>query len=534
MSDRLDWYFKQKVTEAELDLAFTQLETADLARMQDMGMQGVLTGLIMTQQAMPNLTLACSLGAAYDKLGRRLSVPTNQNVDLSKDFTNVSTAVTTNGNARWISVFLVYERVLTDPRLDGNSVTVFFQRAEGYRFKIVMSAESPSPSRPALDNEGVLLVDALRTFGQTTFVAAGLDSSRREDAFVTTGTPRALRAGRVSTALAAIMGFYNAHVTGAADPHPATAVNYGGGANWANGTPNPAATVEDALDAIIIQLANTFLTISGARKIGIEGATAGAYSWTAGTLFNALTSLLGQVNTLDGQVGKKAIPNTWTASQTISADLVQLRANQDFEGVTFTETTTPDYQLLFYVLPAASAPVAVYHSVVDRGFRLTSNAYYDQGGWRRSIAATVPMMLDITATGIFHRRYSTGSDNSQIDLAAHLTGELLLSAPQSGTAGAAVSTRFNQQAVGIGPGSVTNRFTKKHYAGAAGETYYESSPFPKRFTLAPSSVTATGTVTNVTGALGGVTFTSDVAGARVQWTAAAAGSVSLDLNVTAV
>ncbi|MFW5688905.1 MAG: hypothetical protein ACOC1U_04960 [Spirochaetota bacterium] len=42
MADRTDFYFRQRVTEAELDLAFEQLERADRDLAADIGVRGIL------------------------------------------------------------------------------------------------------------------------------------------------------------------------------------------------------------------------------------------------------------------------------------------------------------------------------------------------------------------------------------------------------------------------------------------------------------------------------------------------------------
>ena len=42
MSHRLDYYFRQRVSEAELDLGFSQLEQADRDLAADLGFTGVI------------------------------------------------------------------------------------------------------------------------------------------------------------------------------------------------------------------------------------------------------------------------------------------------------------------------------------------------------------------------------------------------------------------------------------------------------------------------------------------------------------
>lgn len=263
--NRLDYYFRQKVSESELDLGFTYCENADFAMMVDTARVGVMSGLAVAQQTIPNLTVLVALGIAYDKLGERLSVPSPQTVDVSQDYLAISTAVTTPGNEKYVSVFLVFNRNLSDPRTDGNGFTVYFQRAETFSFKVVQGTEAAigTATRPALDATNILLADVHLIQGQTSVVTGDITTSRREDSIVASGSPQSLRRGYMKDAFADLLGFYNNHVTGAADRHHAADVDYAGGAAWADGTTNPAATVEAQLDKIINDLA----TGSGAAKI---------------------------------------------------------------------------------------------------------------------------------------------------------------------------------------------------------------------------------------------------------------------------
>lgn len=320
MANRLDFYFKQKVTEAELDEAFDHLETAQFNLMKDAGTYGVFSGLAVTAQASPDLTVQVSIGTGYDKAGERLRVPSAQTVNLAVDFNAVTTAVSGAGNSKYISLFLMFDRNLTDPRTDGNSTTVFFERAESYSFHVVQGAEAVSPSKPALDSAGILLCDVLRVYGGTTIINGAIEqTTRREDAYVATGSPRAIRKGTVKAAIQDIVTFYNNHVGGGTDRHPATAIDYAGGAAWADGVTNPAATVEAQLDLIITRLVSTTSSVSGVRKLGGETQTSGAYTLPGGTLFAQLTYLLAGLDALNTAVVKLAGTQTITGTKTFSA-----------------------------------------------------------------------------------------------------------------------------------------------------------------------------------------------------------------------
>ena len=58
MADRVDFYFRQRVTEAELDLACELLEQADRDLAADIGIYGIVTGAVPTQHSpVPDLTV---------------------------------------------------------------------------------------------------------------------------------------------------------------------------------------------------------------------------------------------------------------------------------------------------------------------------------------------------------------------------------------------------------------------------------------------------------------------------------------------
>src|SRR5690606_38829407 len=182
----------------------------------------------------------------------------------------------------------------SDPRVDGNSLTDFFRRDESFQFIVAQGAEAPAGTAlpPPLRSDAILLADVTRTFGQTQILNANISTARRQDALVAGGSPRSLRRGRTLEALSDLLTFLNAHVSGTADRHPATAVDYAGGGNWANGTTNPATTVEGQLDKIIADLAAT----SGAPKVGAAATAGSPSSLVAGTVKSQLDALLGFIN----------------------------------------------------------------------------------------------------------------------------------------------------------------------------------------------------------------------------------------------
>lgn len=203
MADRRDYYFRQLVTEAELDAGFSGLETADRNLMTDLGHVGIVGGLGVSAQVSPNLTVQVASGVAYDQLGQRCSVPSTQNLDCSVDEDSVSTTVSTPGNSRILGVYIGFQRSLTDLRIDGNSDPVYFVRGESFELRVIQGAEAGSPTPPALQGDAILLADITRSFGVTTITSGNISTSRRQTAFKTTGI--ALSAGQPEEALQALI-----------------------------------------------------------------------------------------------------------------------------------------------------------------------------------------------------------------------------------------------------------------------------------------------------------------------------------------
>ena len=296
MANRKDFYFRRTCTEAELDSAFADLEDADHHLAGDLGFVGVLANAVVSQHApVADLTVDVSgPGIILDQLGQRVFFSALQNVNVAQDDNGVSTDVSANGKERVVSVFVKFDRVLSDPRIDGNSLTVFFQRDESFKFSVAQGAEAAAGAAvpPVLRADAILLADVTRRFGQAQIGSDVISTARRQDAFAFTGAPRSLRRGRTIEAVADLLGFHNAHVLGTADRHAAAAIDYLGGGAWADGTANPAATVSAQLDKLIADLA----AASGAAKIG-AAATAGAPgALDAGSVKSQLDALLGLLN----------------------------------------------------------------------------------------------------------------------------------------------------------------------------------------------------------------------------------------------
>ncbi|WP_428263469.1 hypothetical protein [Haliangium sp.] len=365
MSDMLDFFFRQRVRESELDLALSLLERADRNLAADVGIFGIIDGMLATERdGVPDLSIALTApGRAYDQRGRRIFFGSAQVVDLSVDLNGVPTTVPTEGHERIVSLFVAFDRRLSDLRTDGNSQQVFFRRDEGFRFVVRQGAEAPAgQALPVpLQPDELLVVDVTRRFGQTQIFNADLrpnplvpgDDGRRQrfvfaeasavgvftsgfealaptkdhvqaalqavddelaghygtqvrrhdadqvDSDEITGTPRALAAGTVRTQLAGLLGLLNGHESASSNAHAASAIACGDGPSWRDGTANPADTVERKLADLIAHLSDA----AGARKVGAEAVAGSPNALDAGSVQDQLAALLAHANAHAGATG---------------------------------------------------------------------------------------------------------------------------------------------------------------------------------------------------------------------------------------
>ncbi len=309
MADRTDFYFRQRVTEAELDLAFTELEQADRNLATDIGVYGIVGGAVPSQHApVADLTIdLTSPGLGYDKLGERIYFGTGQRVDCSVDASGVPTDVKSQGNERPVAVFLQFTRQLSDPRTDGNSQQVYFRRDESFQFVVKQGVEAPAgTSVPVpLDDASLLVCDLKRVFGRTQILTTDIDLSRRQvfvfahaDAVqIQPGLWKVLApaTATVQASFDAADRVFNDHLSGAARRHPATAIDF---------APHGfllSKTVGDAISELVDNL-SAIVAPAGASRIGADGIPGAPAALQPGTLRAQLVQLLGALNAHLGAV----------------------------------------------------------------------------------------------------------------------------------------------------------------------------------------------------------------------------------------
>ncbi len=305
--NRLDWYYRQKVTEAELDLGFTYVEDALKFALMINGFHGVIGGMEVTQAVVPDMTVRVAAGAAFDHVGNPIaSLSEFPSVSVATDYNAVPTAVAAPGNEKYVAVFVEFDRALSDPRTDGNSLTVYFQRQEFYKFKIVQSPEAALGTATPVAADagyGARLCDVHLIYGQSTVLNADIDITGREDAFTGeswsgTPTPLNIRRGTAKRAILDLQEAINNILTGSFTIN-ASGVNYAGGPAWADGDTNPATSTEAQLDKIVDDLASTSST-PGAGKVGTKSQTSGATSVSGVNIDAQILEILALIDGVGG------------------------------------------------------------------------------------------------------------------------------------------------------------------------------------------------------------------------------------------
>lgn len=232
---------------------------------------------------------------------------------MSVDSSSVSTSVATPGNEKWVSLFAKFARALSDPRLDGNSVTVYFVREESFTFDKVQGAEAPigTATRPALGTDKILLADIQRLNAQTQILNANISTTRRELAFKFTSGSMSVAVGTPEESDAAVLSHLNDHINDATAVHAASAVSYAGSPNWADASAIVATNVEAAIDEVVTDLANQSSGQDGARRVGYSASQNWADSTTIAstTVHGAIDEVITDLAATSGapKIGAAAI-----------------------------------------------------------------------------------------------------------------------------------------------------------------------------------------------------------------------------------
>ncbi|MCP4678759.1 MAG: hypothetical protein GY854_25385 [Deltaproteobacteria bacterium] len=311
MADRVNFFFRQRVTEAELDVAFELLEKADRDLASDIGVYGIISGASPVQHS-PVADLTIDLVAparAYDRLGQRIFFGSDQRVDCAADYTGIPTDVSTAGNERRLAVFLAFDRIESDPRTDGNSQQVYFRRDEAFQIKVRQAPEGPAGAAPLvpLEEDELLVCDILRTAGQTQIFDANIDTSRRQSFIFATGNSLEIISGLWSTiqpavdtvqaAFDSVDEVLTGHLDGSDDRHPAGDIDYAPHGFVAAGN------VQSAIDEVVDDLSSASSGTPGASLVGADAVPGTPHGLPGGNVDGQLSQILVWLNDHIGALG---------------------------------------------------------------------------------------------------------------------------------------------------------------------------------------------------------------------------------------
>ena len=304
--DIFDWYFKQIVTQSQMDWAFDRVQDSIHGASLDNEFVGIVTGMGAQQHAgVPDKTIDIGGPAvAYDPEGQRCYVPDLLTVvDCSQDEFGTDSNPPTPGFERYISVFIRFDRNLTEPALDGNNVVIYTKQLESFEFFVRLGAEAPAGTAiPApLMTDAVLVCDILVANGFTAILNADFDLTRRQDWVRYVGATIGTHVyGTAKDAVDGMLALIDSW--GGALPFTFTSTWFG--AAPVLGPVPPPTTIQESLDAIVFDLAGTGAGPSGSDYVGTtdSGAFPGGFvtPWVSADLQTVLMSL---GTDLDGHIG---------------------------------------------------------------------------------------------------------------------------------------------------------------------------------------------------------------------------------------
>lgn len=162
--DRSDFYYRQIITDSELNQAFDDVAALAAQLVTDLdGAWGVLSGLEVTEQSVPDLTVQVADGVATDESGDRIPVTGGP---ATRDLSSYVPA--TPGESVYVRMYVAHDTDLQDPRLDGNNDPVDYRQLDSFVFSEEAGTAAVSPTKPAITAGKVLLATVLLAEGQTT------------------------------------------------------------------------------------------------------------------------------------------------------------------------------------------------------------------------------------------------------------------------------------------------------------------------------------------------------------------------------
>jgi hypothetical protein len=187
--DQHEFYYKQLVTEDDLNDLTSFADAAEKHLASDISEYGVFSGLLVSPTGPASTSVIVSSGIARDQnSGTRMALLLAQTVACDQDeFGDPTYADLAPLFGRWCSIYVRPKTVLSDPRVDGHGVPLWYTETESLEFIIHrVAAQGPialraTAARPGVLTTAVLLADIWFEAGSTTIEAGDLEVNRRED-----------------------------------------------------------------------------------------------------------------------------------------------------------------------------------------------------------------------------------------------------------------------------------------------------------------------------------------------------------------
>lgn len=209
---RRDFYFRQRVSEQEMDAAFGDVEDAIKVFLQGFQYTGVALGAVGAQAAIPNLTVVLSGPAIiYQQTQEPIHWSSPQTVNVAVDENGVTTTVAGAPNEKWLSIFAEFVRAPSDARIDGRGDTVLYLQDESFKLNVVQGAEAAVglAVRPGFRGDQILVADVRLIFGQVAVLNADISVTRSQLVYIIAGVPNSIRERNLNDVLAAILAIAN-------------------------------------------------------------------------------------------------------------------------------------------------------------------------------------------------------------------------------------------------------------------------------------------------------------------------------------
>jgi len=319
--NKLDWYYKQTVTQGQMDWAFEQAEAAICQAAKFSYGEGIIEGGEVTQVT-PAAEIAVMVAAfkLLDEEGRHVELSDAIKVLCSVDYDGISTYTDlVVGQGRWISVYAAFKRDLSEPKSDGNSVVVMSKLLDYYELFVVrgpagyvnggdlfedeaftIPLDRPTkPSEYTSSNDfrpdAILLADIKITEDAPIILTADIDYTYRGDWIREEGfaniAPEALIAGTPRDGLIAFATWLDEYLAGMLTVGFWEGIGANDGQLFADAS--ALAVVGDVtVKAVVNKLIETYTAYTGAAKTGVAAYDAGGGITIAnGTLQTALQRL---------------------------------------------------------------------------------------------------------------------------------------------------------------------------------------------------------------------------------------------------